>query len=221
MQNIFGLKRYLRVNFGDQGGEDAAAFFTKKSDEDGGGDGKHGILNMSDSLEKILLPLGAMNQAAKTFENLEKSTIQGVFSPISNPIPGIIQIGTTHLNILGVNLLGEKQHLNMNATPEEIVGSVESAGDDGGSGESSSSDDDDYHDQSQHGDMFDGNDFSEHHDDLLHAGQQILSGGDDYEPSYDLSSARGAEHYDDGHHYTPDYTPQNSHSHSEGISHDD
>ena len=220
MQNIFGLKKYLIVNFSDQGGEDAATFFTKKSDEDGGGDGKHGILNMSDSLEKILLPLGAMNQAAKTFGSLEKSTIQGVFSPISNPVPGIIQIGTTHLNILGVNLLGEKQHLNINATPEEIVGSAESAGDDG-DGDSSSSDDGDYHDQSQHGDMFDDNDFSEHHDDLLHAGQQILSGGDEYEPSYDLSSAIGAEHHDDGRNYTPDHTPHNSHSQSEGMSHDD
>jgi hypothetical protein len=200
LQKIFGLKKYLIINFqaDQQSGmsQDAAALFAQKANqEDGDGGGKHGILKMHESLEKILLPLGAMNQAAKTFEGMEKSSIQGALSPLTAPLPGIINIGTTHLNILGVNLLGEKKHLDMNASAQDIVGEIQSLTGDAGGSEDSGGGGDDYHGQSQHGDMFDMS--SEDYNSSVSAAHDILSGGgggESYDHSPSLAGLSGAEH---------------------------
>jgi hypothetical protein len=220
MNNIFRFICESKINFNaEQGGgmdQNAAALFAQKANEDGSEGGKHGILSMNQSLEKILLPLGAINQAAKTFEGLEKSSIQGALSPITNPLPGVIQIGTTHLNILGVNILGEKKHLNMSASSQEIVGEIQSLI---GENDSSGSGDNGENYQSQHGDMFDENhqDYSSVED----AGHKIFNSSD-HDSSYDFANSRGVENYSDSenHHYTPDPSPQQISSGGKSFDHD-
>lgn len=207
----------------------STALFAKKANEGEGdssgiGEGKHGLFKMGVSLEKILTGPANIEVAAKALEGLA-GNLQGALTPLTTPLSGIMQVGPTHLNIIGINLLGEKKHMNLNATAEEIVGSIGSSevadhsggGDDGGYSSSGESGDDSQH-LSQHGEMFDQgmSDSGSHgdegfHDDLVSAGQKILSGGGGGE---DHDHFQGVEHHESASNYVPSSTPsQTSQSH--------
>ena len=212
---MFKLSTNPVIHFMEQDGEDAYSLLTGKSKDEGGSEG------IDKTLAKIV-GAGLLDSAAKTMSGFNNN-LQGALTPITQPIPGIVQLGTETLNILGgLELLGEKKKLNMNAQAQEIVGNLDDREDDGyasGSegGEASEGGDDDFHSQSQYGNMFD----ESHQDfgDAVGAAQNILSSGDDHEYSMP-TSGMSIEHHDDISSSQPSYSPQIPQQ-SSGMSHDD